>query len=121
MLGDEEAWERAWAEGRAITPDQAVEYALGAREGEPAPPTALTPLRTSRKPPIIEAPDDPLTRREREVAVLAGRGLTNRQISSELSVSERTIHNHVRNILSKLGLGSRTQIAVWAARRGLLP
>ena len=49
-----------------------------------------------------------------------GRGLTNRQISSELSLSERTVHNHVRNILSKLGLRSRAQIAVWAARRGLI-
>ena len=115
MLGDEGAWERAWAEGRAMTPDQAVEYALGARE--PVLPTALTP----RKPPLVEAPDDPLTSREREVAVLAGWGLTNRQISSELSVSERTVHNHVRNILRKLGLGSRAQIAVWAAQRGLLP
>jgi DNA-binding CsgD family transcriptional regulator len=117
MLGDEGAWKRAWAEGRAMTPDQAVEYALGAREGEPAPPTALTP----RKPSLVKAPDDPLTRREREVAVLVGRGLTDRQISSELSVSERTVHNHVSNILSKLGLRSRAQIAVLAARCGLLP
>jgi DNA-binding NarL/FixJ family response regulator len=100
-----------------MTLDQAVEYALGAREGEPAPPTVLTP----RKPPLVEASDDPLTGREREVAVLVGRGLTDRQISSELSVSERTVHSHVRNILSKLGLGSRAQIAVWAAQRGLLP
>jgi predicted ATPase/DNA-binding SARP family transcriptional activator/DNA-binding CsgD family transcriptional regulator len=119
MLGDEEAWERAWAEGRAMTPDQAIEYALDARE--PDPPTALTTPRTPRKPSLVETPDDPLTRREREVAVLVGRGLTNRQISSELSVSERTVHNHVRSILSKLGLGSRAQIAVWAVRRGLLP
>jgi DNA-binding CsgD family transcriptional regulator len=116
MLGDEGAWERAWAEGRAMTPDQAVEYALGTRE--PAPPTALTP---PRKPSLAEAPDDPLTGREREVAALVGRGLTNRQISSELAVSERTVHNHVSNILSKLGLRSRAQIAVWAAQRGLLP
>jgi DNA-binding CsgD family transcriptional regulator len=116
ILGDEGAWETAWAEGRAMTPDQAVEYALGT--GEPAPPTALTP---PRKPSLAEAPDDPLTGREREVAALVGRGLTNRQISSELAVSERTVHNHVRNILSKLGLLSRTQIAVWAAQRGLLP
>jgi non-specific serine/threonine protein kinase len=116
MLGDEGAWERAWAEGRAMTPDQAVEYALGAREGEPAPPTAPTP----RKPSFVEAPDDPLTRREREVAVLVGRGLTDRQISSELSVSERTVHSHVRNILSKLALSSRAQIAVWVGRLGLI-
>jgi predicted ATPase/DNA-binding SARP family transcriptional activator/DNA-binding CsgD family transcriptional regulator len=115
MLSGEGAWEGAWAEGRAMTSDQAVEYALGA--GEPAPYTTLTP----RKPSFVEAPDDPLTSREREVVVLVGRGLTDRQISSELSVSERTVHTHVRNILSKLGLCSRTQIAVWAARWGLLP
>jgi non-specific serine/threonine protein kinase len=115
MLGDEGAWEAAWAEGRAMTPDQAVEYALGA--GDPALPTALT----SHKPPLVEAPDDPLSAREREVAVLVGRGLTNRQISSELSVSERTVHHHVSNILSKLGLRSRAQIAVWEAQRGMLP
>jgi non-specific serine/threonine protein kinase len=116
MLGDEGAWERAWAEGRAMTPDQAVEYALGAREGEPAPPTALA----SRKPSLVEAPDDPLTEREREVAVLVGRGLTDRQISSELHLSERTVHSHVRNILSKLGVNSRAQIAVWVGRWGLI-
>jgi DNA-binding NarL/FixJ family response regulator len=92
-----------------------MDYALGARE--PAAPTAFT----AQKPTFVEAPHDPLTGREREVAVLVGRGLTNRQISSELSVSERTIHNHVRNILIKLGLRSRAQIAVWAARCGLLP
>ena len=114
MLGDEDAWERAWAEGRAMTPDQVVEYALGTRE--PTLPTAFTP----RKPSLAEAPDNPLTGREREVAVLVGRGLTDRQISSELHLSERTIHNHVSNILSKLELRSRAQIAVWATRWGLI-
>jgi non-specific serine/threonine protein kinase len=97
-----------------MTPDQAIEYALGARE--PALPTALS----ARKPTLVETHDDPLTRREREVAVLVGRGLTDRQISSQLHLSERTVHNHVRNILSKLGLRSRAQIAAWAARLGLI-
>jgi ATP/maltotriose-dependent transcriptional regulator MalT len=118
MLGDEGAWEGAWAEGRAMTPDQAVEYALST--GEPASPTALT-ARPPRKPPLVEAPDDPLTEREREVTILVGRGLTDHQISSELHLSERTVHSHVRNILSKLGLRSRAQIAVWVSQRGLLP
>ena len=53
MLGDEGTWERAWTEGRAMTPDEAIEYALGTRE--PAPPTALT----SRMSSLVEAPDDP--------------------------------------------------------------
>ena len=111
MLGDEGAWERAWAEGRAMTPDQAVEYALGARE--PVPPTALTP----RKPSLVEAPDDPLTSREREVAALVARGLTNRQIAMELSISEHTVANHIAKILRKLELGSRSQLTAWVVER----
>jgi DNA-binding SARP family transcriptional activator len=58
-----------------------------------------------------------LTRREQEIALLVGRGLTNRRIAQELSISERTVHSHLRNILKKLGFRSRTQIAAWVAER----
>ena len=58
-----------------------------------------------------------LTRREREVAVLVERELTNRQIASELSLSERTVENHMRKILRKLGFTSRVRIAAWVAQR----
>jgi DNA-binding CsgD family transcriptional regulator len=58
--------------------------------------------------------DLPLTPREREVAVLVGEGLTNRQIAARLYLSERTAQNHVQHILTKLGLPNRGQIAVWA-------
>jgi DNA-binding NarL/FixJ family response regulator len=61
-----------------------------------------------------------LTRREREVVTLVARGLTNRQLSTELSISERTAGNHVARILRKLHLHSRTQIATWATEQGLL-
>jgi non-specific serine/threonine protein kinase len=44
------------------------------------------------------------------VALLVGRGLINRQIAEELSISEHTVANHVRKILKKLGLRSRAQI-----------
>ncbi len=57
----------------------------------------------------------PLTAREREVARLIGGGLTNRQIASTLSISERTVGAHVQNILNKLGVANRAQIAVWSA------
>jgi non-specific serine/threonine protein kinase len=56
-----------------------------------------------------------LTHREGEVAVLVARGLSNRQISRELGISERTAGNHIAKILKKLGLRSRTQIASWAS------
>ena len=59
----------------------------------------------------------PLTRREREIAGLIARGLTNRQIAAALHISERTAENHVQHILAKLGLHTRTQIAAWTAAR----
>ena len=49
--------------------------------------------------------------REKEVAILVGRGLTNRRIASELFLSEHTVHHHVTNILKKLNLSSRQQVA----------
>lgn len=60
-----------------------------------------------------------LTEREREVAVLIARGKSNRDIAQELFVSERTAATHVSNILNKLGLSSRVQIAAWAIDNGL--
>ena len=60
-----------------------------------------------------------LTPREREVAALLARGLTNREIASELVISEGTAANHVERILNKLGLHSRAQVATWAIEHGL--
>jgi non-specific serine/threonine protein kinase len=59
---------------------------------------------------------DPLTAREREVSVLIAQGLTNRDIADVLGVSERTVHSHVRSILSRLAVRSRAQIAALASR-----
>jgi DNA-binding CsgD family transcriptional regulator/tetratricopeptide (TPR) repeat protein len=60
-----------------------------------------------------------LSRREREVAALVARGMTNREIARTLFLSERTAENHVQHILTKLGFGSRAQIAAWAVAEGL--
>jgi DNA-binding NarL/FixJ family response regulator len=62
-----------------------------------------------------------LTRREGEVAVLVARGLTNRQIASELSTSEHTVANHVARILRKLEFDSRSQITAWVIQQRTLP
>ena len=72
------------------------------------------------KPSAYDEPAGNLSRREREVAVLVARGLTNRQISEELSISGRTAGNHVARILHKLHLHSRTQVAAWTTEQGLL-
>lgn len=60
-----------------------------------------------------------LSRREQEVASCVAEGLTNLQIARRLVLEEGTVANHVRRILLKLGLTSRTQLAVWAVERGL--
>jgi predicted ATPase/DNA-binding SARP family transcriptional activator/DNA-binding CsgD family transcriptional regulator len=110
MLGDEGTWEGAFAQGKAMSAEEAVEYALS-QEGVLAAPEST---------PADRSTDDSLTRREREVAELLARGLTNRQIASNLHLSERTIENHVSNILRKLGLASRAQVATWATEQRLL-
>jgi predicted ATPase/DNA-binding SARP family transcriptional activator/DNA-binding CsgD family transcriptional regulator len=102
---DEAAWEKAFTEGRAMGLDEAVEYALSER-------VSATPEQSSAgaQPPS-------LSRREQEVASLLVRGLTNRQIASELVISEHTAATHVRRILKKLGLQSRSQIGSWLAEQ----
>jgi DNA-binding CsgD family transcriptional regulator len=78
------------------------------RLGQPGP-----LIRAQRLLTDIEAqhrPDDPLTVREREVAGLVAKALSNRQIAQRLVLSERTIESHVRNILTKLDLTNRTEL-----------
>jgi predicted ATPase/DNA-binding NarL/FixJ family response regulator len=59
-----------------------------------------------------------LSRREREVAELVADGLTNRAIAERLFLSERTIEGHVERAFNKLGLNSRTQLAMWVGASG---
>lgn len=81
---------------------------------DPAAAKALTAaLRAPRSAP------DQLTPRERDVILLIADGATNRQIAARLGVTERTARTHVSNILTKLGLASRTQAAMWAVHHGL--
>ena len=85
-----------------MTPEQAVEHALLGETDLPA----LEKLSVGGRSGV-------LTRRELEVADLVARGLTNRRIAAELSLSERTVDNHVANILKKLGLRSRKEVTYW--------
>ncbi len=80
----------------------------------------LAELAEQGVPPFASGPGSTLTRREREVAPLVAAGMSNRQIAEQLYVSERTVETHVQNILMKLGFGSRSQVAVWAVRQGLI-
>ena len=62
-----------------------------------------------------------LTFREREVVALIAEGLSNKQIADRLFISEATARNHLTSILSKLELGGRFHLAVYAFQRGLVP
>jgi DNA-binding NarL/FixJ family response regulator len=64
------------------------------------------------------ATSGPLTEREREVVGLIVRGCTNREIAEKLVIAEGTAVRHVANILNKLDLHSRAQVAVWAIQQG---
>ena len=61
--------------------------------------------------------DSPLTRREDEVAELVAKGMSNKDIAGALVISARTAETHVEHILTKLGFGSRAQIATWVTAR----
>ncbi len=65
------------------------------------------------------AEKEKLTPRERETMVCVARGESNKEIARNLNVAESTVKIHVQNILKKLSLSSRVQIAVYAVERGL--
>ncbi|GIQ65963.1 transcriptional regulatory protein DegU [Paenibacillus cisolokensis] len=65
-----------------------------------------------------EAQASPLTSREREILGLVAKGLSNKDISSKLDISEHTVKNHLKNILQKLHLDNRVQLARYAYEQG---
>ena len=100
----EAAFAHAWSTGRAMTQQQAVADGLEAERST----ACAAPV------PVARASPDPLTPREREVAALLARGLSDRQIAEVLVISAATAGVHVHRILAKLGLRSRWQVADWA-------
>jgi len=64
--------------------------------------------------------DDGLTEREKEVLLLIAEGLSNKEIADELHISVKTVKTHVSNLLMKCELEDRTQLAVYAHRKGLV-
>jgi predicted ATPase/DNA-binding SARP family transcriptional activator/DNA-binding CsgD family transcriptional regulator len=112
-LGEAE-WEEGLAEGRAKSLEEVAAYALS-KEEQPAARTATVTEESSPYPPSVA-----LTPREKEVALLVAQELSNRQIASALTLSEHTVATHLRNVLKKLGLHSRDQVAAWVREHQLL-
>jgi two-component system, NarL family, response regulator LiaR len=83
-----------------------------------SPEAAQELVQTSHQSP---APGYDLTEREREVLILMIEGLNNTQIAGKLNVSPSTIKSHVSNILSKLGVASRTEAVTLALRNHIAP
>ncbi len=74
-------------------------------------------------PPAAQTERDALaalSERELEVVRLVAEGLSNKEISSRLSLSDKTVKNHISHILAKMNLTARTQVAVYAIRAGLV-
>lgn len=83
-----------------------------------SPEVAQSLVETANQPP---APGLDLTEREREVLSLMIEGLNNTQVAGRLTVSPSTIKSHVSNILSKLGVSSRTEAVTLALRHHIIP
>ncbi|MFD8023071.1 response regulator [Streptomyces lavendulae] len=107
-------------------PNLLIEGVRAAMAGD----TLISPQLTVRLLRSLSAPQpaapeprtasaDPLTAREREIALLVARGLTNAEVGAELFISPGTAKTHVANIQAKLSVRNRVGIATWACETGL--
>jgi DNA-binding NarL/FixJ family response regulator len=112
---------RAGAIGYLLKDTQADELIIAIKAAA-AGQVQLSPKAAERLMREIRAPDNPekLTSRETEVLRLLAEGKANKEIAVELHISETTVKTHVSNILMRLGVNSRTQAALYAARIGLV-
>jgi DNA-binding NarL/FixJ family response regulator len=113
--------DRAFAAARAVVddlaagvPDEALRQTFQRQADRLLPPIhAPSPHRAAKEA------SGGLTAREREVAALIARGLSNGEIADSLIIEKRTVESHVGNILAKAGCASRAQLVAWAIEHGL--
>jgi len=106
---------RAVAEGKCVIHDQVMSELQKERQRK---------REAERLAPFPELAEDTfkeLTGREKEVLKLIVRGASNKEIAAHLNISQQTVKNHISSILRKLGVPDRTQAALAALRRGLIP
>jgi DNA-binding NarL/FixJ family response regulator len=104
------------------SPEELLAAIRAVARGESAlhPLVAQRLLQSLRRPPPPRDSLGELTAREVEVLRCVGQGRANQQIADELQVSIRTVHSHIRNLLDKLTLENRIQLALYARDSGLL-
>jgi DNA-binding NarL/FixJ family response regulator len=109
---------RAGADGYLLKGSEAETVLEGVRAvaggGAPLDPAVVGCLLTDVR---TRGQGELLTEREREVLELLRQGCANKSIARRLGISERTVKAHVTHILQRLGLGDRTQAALWAERQ----
>jgi non-specific serine/threonine protein kinase len=99
----------SYERGFSTTTDDAVSFAVEDRLPLPAVAAAVRPKS-----------DISLTKRELEIARLIAQEMTSRDIAARLFISERTVEAHVTNMLNKLGLNSRIELARWLTSVGAI-
>jgi NarL family two-component system response regulator LiaR len=105
-----------------ITAPDLVTAIQAAKRGEATlPPEIATKLMQRFAAEDEQAVLESLSQREMEVLRLIARGRSNKEISADLGISEKTVKTHVSNILDKLHLADRTQAAIYALREKLVP
>ena len=105
-----------WAEGRTMTPEQA----LTAQEREAIPETDLVGQPSAPTARLTPTYFDGLTAREVEVLQLVAQGLTNEQVAERLVISPRTISTHLTSIYGKIGVSSRSAATRYAFEHHLV-
>jgi two-component system, NarL family, response regulator YdfI len=99
---------RAAARGETLLKPDIMARVLAHADAAPAPASARAPVTTE------------LTERERQVLRLIVRGAQNKEIASQLNITERTVKAHLASIFNRLGVNSRTEAAAVAVRLGLV-
>jgi serine/threonine-protein kinase PknK len=100
-------FERLQGQGRLLALDKAIQLALSLD-------SAITSTRGASPSEL-----DRLTQRQRQVAALVAHGMSNEEIAQELVLSKRTVEKHISDIFSRLDMGDRTQLVLWAIEQGL--
>jgi DNA-binding NarL/FixJ family response regulator len=106
---------------KSTPPDELRQQLWNAAQGEPvfSPQLASLVLGEFRRMAKASGPVEPLSDREREVLQYVARGHTYKEIGAQLFIAEKTVENHVRNILKKLHLNRKQELIRYALDHGI--